>query len=309
MKWVSQQPFNQLNFLTSTKSSRDEKLLINFYDSSLITISSDFFTAYPNVEYLNLGNCAMQYINQNTFENSTNLLILILNTNRISTLENSTFNGAVKLRALDLSTNFIQDIPTGVFSKLTKLKEISLKNNLIKNLDESTFSSLKQLATLNLADNQLGVIRPNLFSQNTEIVEIDLSNNKIINVEYSILKLNKLKFLTMTGNGLTKFENYPESVKILDIQNNKLTKLFINKNVVRVKAEGNPINKFSVVSYDTLTELYIDVSTTLLYFPEINKFTNLDILGEQMKPAFVNDDTRWFMNFVHFLKNESNIMT
>lgn len=74
-----------------------------------------------------------------------------------------------------------------------------------------------------------------------------------------------------------------------------MRKLFINKNVVKLRAAGNRIGELSVKSYDKLTEFYVDLDIMLKRFGEINKFTNLRLLGNETEPMFINNVVSSFL--------------
>lgn len=274
---------NELNFQTDTKSFRESKLEINFGKSILKKVPAGIFTAYKNLKNLSFSNCKITEIDPNTFTEAHNLKELDLSLNKISSLESSTFEGAECLESLDLSFNIIEDIPTGIFHKLTKLKILFLSYNKIRNIDESTFSSLTQLSQLKLGNNDIKVISPNLFSQNNQISVLELNDNQITNVAESIQHLNKLWFLDLSRNSLTKLESYPDSVKHFYINENHLTKLIINENVKELNATNNEISEFSVKSDNKIIELYLG-GNKLTYIDEVTKLSKLKVLAIGSNP-------------------------
>lgn len=284
----------ELNFVTNTKLFRDEKLYITFAGSSFEKLPSEIFTAYENVQIVLMANCKVQEIEENSFQEAHSLKHLTLERNKISVLESSTFNGAENLEGLDLAFNEIENLPTGVFSKLIKLKELYLSGNKIKTVEQTTFSTLTQLSMLSLGSD-LTVISPNLFSQNNDLTYLDLKRNQLADVYDSIKHLYKLEYLDLSGNLLTDLENYPEAVQYLYVTDNKLEKLFINQNVVKLRAAGNRIRELSVKSYEKLTEFYLDLDIMLKQFGEINKFPNLRLLGNETEPMFINMVVRSFL--------------
>lgn len=273
----------ELNFLTNTKSFRDSKLEISFGKSVLKNVPSEIFTAYKNLKNLSFSNCKITQIEQKSFKEAHNLQELDLSLNKISSLESSTFNGAENLESLDLSFNRIEDIPNELFHKLTKLKILFLSYNKIQTIDESTFSSLTHLNQLKLGNNNIRVISPNLFSQNKKLSVLELNNNQISDVGDSIKNLNKLWFLDLSRNSLTNLNSYPESVKHFYINENHLTKLFINKNVKELNATNNDISEISVNSDNKVVELYLG-GNKLENIDEVTKLSNLQVLAIGSNP-------------------------
>lgn len=295
---VSNSNNEDINFITNTKLYRDEILYITLIDGSILKkFSPEIFTAYKNIEILILGGAEITQIDENTFGHAHNLKHLSLEHNEIRVLESSTFNGVEELESLDLSFNQIENLPIGVFRNLTKLQELLISGNKIKNLDENTFFSLTQLSLLSLG-NELSEISPNLFSQNHEITYLDLKENQLTNGVYDAIKhLDKLQFLDLSGNILTDLDSsdYPESVEYLYVTDNKIKKIFINKNVVKLRAAGNEINEISVRSFEKLTEFYLNLDIMIKNFGEINKFTNLKLVGNETDPMFFNTVVRSFL--------------
>lgn len=295
MKLVNPQNL-EINFLSTYNKYRDEILYISLTDgSTLKQLSSEIFTAYKNLQVLILEGAETKEIVPDTFKDAQNLIHLSLEDNQISLLESSTFNGVEKLESLDLSFNQLENLPIGVFQNLTNLKELLLNGNNIKSFDETTFFSLTHLSILSLG-NKISEISPKLFSQNHEIVYLELNKNELTNDVYEAIKhLNKLKFLDLSENNLTELIDYPDSVEYLYVTDNKITKIFINENVVKLRASGNPFEEISGKSYDKLTEFYLDVEVMLKNFGEIDKYINLKLLGNETDAMYFNNVVRSFL--------------
>lgn len=292
-------PLNEeLNFITNTKIFRDEIIYLGLIEGSISKqLSSEIFKAYENLQILILEGAQITEIIPETFKDAHNLKHLSFEYNEIHSLESSTFNGAERLESLDLSFNQIENLPVGIFRNLTKLNELLISGNNMKNLDVTTFSSLTQLSLLSLG-NKLIELSPKLFSENHEIEYLNLMNNELTNDVYEAIKhLDKLKYLDLSGNKLTELEsfNYPESVEYLYVTDNKITKIFINKNVVKIRAPGNPIMEISGSTFDKLTEFFLDSEIMLQNFGEIDMYINLRLLGNETDPMLLNNVVRSFL--------------
>lgn len=261
---------DELNFFTNSTSYRDYKNCLIFKRSILKTVPAAMFAAYKNIEYMGLSKCEITQIDENSFEYAQNLKRLHFKHNKISFLKNSTFNGADNLERLDLSFNQIENLPSELFSKLINLNDINLRHNKISFLDDRIFASLKNLSVLVLKHNKLRVISPNLFAQNLEISVLDFSQNQISEIEDSIKNLNKLFWLDLTANRLTKFS--------------------IKKNIKKLSVHNNQISTISVESDSELTDLFLDENKIW----SIEDIENL----KQFKPISKS-----------FLKNNQFVMT
>lgn len=253
---------NTIQILTKLKTlALEENNLINFYNypesvKELFIQKNQLKKLFinKNVEILNAD---QNQITQIDGTDLSKLKDLSLSNNKLTHLNVLTSSRAVSLQHLWVDSNDIEEL--GTFAKLTSLQIIFIEYNKLKNLDESTFSGLRNLSALSLKGNELKAISPNIFSQNTEINWLSFREYQLTDdVQYAIQHLNKLQQLDLNSNKLTKFNNYPESVRELFVVKNQLTKLFINKNVEKLNAEQNQITQIDGNDFSNLKELVLD---------------------------------------------------
>jgi Leucine-rich repeat (LRR) protein len=179
---------------------------------SIYHVPASIFTYFTKLKVLQIANCNVQEIRNNTFENATDLQNFDFFANQISTLEADTFRGATSmekiilsinqishidlnafrglpnLRYLDLSGNKITELDGRIFAPLSELYDLKLRSNSIRTLDKDTFRNLPHLAILDLSYNLLETLDETLFLYNTDLYYLDLSNNQIRALSSSMFK-------------------------------------------------------------------------------------------------------------------------
>lgn len=110
------------------------------------------FVTYDSLEWLNLANNQIDYVENETFLSLSNLKKLYLNGNRIERLSPTMFVGLHNLEYLYLEYNLIKDIQAGTFNPLPNLKLLSINNNMLSTLPAQIFRNVP-LTKLNLRKN------------------------------------------------------------------------------------------------------------------------------------------------------------
>ena len=108
-----------------------------------------------NLEYLNLENNQINFLETNSFSNLKKLETLLLSSNRLtsSSFENiETFSFMSNLKFLNLSSNLIEVISSYFFSNLLKLVTIDLSSNRIYLISSYSFNNLLNLRNLHIND-------------------------------------------------------------------------------------------------------------------------------------------------------------
>lgn len=113
----------------------DQKVFEKLYKLEILDLSRNFLIVVPNIsssiEYLNLDENLIEYININDFKNMINLKSLSLNKNRIKFIPLFAFDYAPKLTSLSLRHNNLSYFNISCVKKLRLLEYLDLEGNLI----------------------------------------------------------------------------------------------------------------------------------------------------------------------------------
>ncbi|KAL0978121.1 hypothetical protein UPYG_G00166160 [Umbra pygmaea] len=129
-----------------------------------------------HTQYLFLQGNNILYVPSSVFINSTRLLWLILDHNRLQRdgLDASTLQNLTRLQHLFINHNQLAAVPSGLPSSLQQLR---LAHNLITSISPGTFGNLHNLTLLLLQGNRLSVIKETDFTGLLSVNLLDLSGN------------------------------------------------------------------------------------------------------------------------------------
>ncbi|XP_074840092.1 lumican [Carettochelys insculpta] len=211
----------------------------------------------PGIKYLYLRSNMIDGIEENAFDNVTDLEWLILDHNR---LENSKIKGRV-------------------FSKLKSLKKLHINFN---NLTEAVGPLPNTLDDLQLSHNRITRISPNTLEGLVNLTVLHLQNNqlKTDSVSGAFKGLKSLLYLDLSFNQLTKLpKGLPHALLMLYFDNNLITNIpdeyfqglkslqYLRLSHNRLTDAGIPGNVFNISS---LVEL--DLSFNMLKsIPTVNE--------------------------------------
>lgn len=227
---------------------------LNLYDNNLHSVD-EFFNYTPGLQWLELGNNALQSIELGTFDNLKNLTLLNLWKNHLVEPQSGIFDEIVALKTLDLNTNNMVKLPEDIFAKLenlevlnlsrnnfthlpgnllrnnTKLKSVSLFNNKRNmTLPNEFFANLTELQVLQLKKIGLVTLPKDLFRGCISITNITLERNYLQTLPVEIFRdLKELLELKLNFNDLEKlpdhiFANNKQLAK-LDLSKNRMTSI------------------------------------------------------------------------------------
>ena len=167
------------------------------------------FEDFNKLVYLDISDCFIEYLSEETFDGLHELETLLLTDNLIENLNTTNFIGVPKLRFLDLTSNHIKDIQECTFSELINLRNLSLGGNHLSYLKPQVFDGLSTLKQLDLHNNRLRYaisFPPDVFKPLSGLLEINIegichpdevSNCTYIDTQLSVL--SSLKILHMDG--------------------------------------------------------------------------------------------------------------
>ncbi|PKU46733.1 keratocan [Limosa lapponica baueri] len=202
------------------------------------------------IKYLYLRNNMIEGIEENTFDNVTDLQWLILDHNH---LENSKIKGRV-------------------FSKLKHLKKLHINYN---NLTEVVGPLPKTLDDLQLSHNKITKVNPSALEGLVNLTVIHLQNNqlKADAISGAFKGLNSLLYLDLSFNRLTKLPSgLPHSLLMLYFDNNQIS------NVPDEYFQGFKALQYLRLSHNKLTDSGIPGNVF-----NITSLVELDLSFNQLK--------------------------
>lgn len=138
-----------------------------------------------------------------SFSNLSELLKLLLNSNRIHSIDTNAFKDLAKLVTLELYNNRIQFLSPNVFDSLTNLSHLSLSRNKIEFLYGNHFDCLVNLASLWLHQNKIAYLDPKVFHNLVNLKIINLQDNSLIEIAPGLFSNNsKLREIRLNSNRL-----------------------------------------------------------------------------------------------------------
>ncbi|CEF60733.1 Leucine-rich repeat and Leucine-rich repeat, typical subtype-containing protein [Strongyloides ratti] len=141
------------------------------------------FSSFTELEMIDLSSNKINILTKNSFSHLQNLHQLYLGENEIIDIENGSFTNS-SLVILILESNKLTNIKADMFEGATKLQQLSLKNNKINNIESNAFQTTPSLVMIDLSRNKLIDIPPTTFLNQNNILLLDLSGNQIIRTPY-----------------------------------------------------------------------------------------------------------------------------
>uniref|UniRef100_A0A182QPT5 Uncharacterized protein n=1 Tax=Anopheles farauti TaxID=69004 RepID=A0A182QPT5_9DIPT len=171
---------------------------------------------------------------ESSYNGTFNVYFMDISNCDISELADNTFKTMPQLTRLNLAWNNLQTIRPPVLGHLMKLMDLDLSNNMITELDDKTFQNNRNLNTLNLSGNQISVLVSTVFHPLQYLSELDISDCDLRTIWQGSAQnaareqvLPNLKRLNASYNEITEvFVSDLESMvklRVLDIRNNSLS--------------------------------------------------------------------------------------
>ncbi|KAL3289797.1 hypothetical protein HHI36_023189 [Cryptolaemus montrouzieri] len=262
--------------------------ILHFDGNRINTIKDKTFTLLESLEEVYLTNNEISTISSRLFYNNTQLSLLDLSHNLLTSYALEETNN---LEILSLANNQLTQFDSRSSKYLKNLRSLDLSHNKITEVNQSTFINMPTLEMINLGYNQLTVLENNTFSYNSFLEKLILDGNnfktlpvftshteifhRIYNFscrKCGIISLSSFTFgsmpglvqITLAGNNLRildpKAFGLVNSLKILDLSNNKLTKLggsvfSDNKRLVEINLSGNPLKTLDPKDFIDLKNL------------------------------------------------------
>ena len=174
-------------------------------NNNLVNLTSDSFTGScsQTLLMLNLQSNKLTYISYDLFNSTLNLKYLDLRQNRLVQVSNDLFSSLAVLQILRLDDNAISTLPAGVFDPLVDLQTLDLSDNSITSLPAGVFASLGWLSTLDLSGNNISTLPVGVFATLGRLYTLDLSGNAIATLPVDVFaSLGRLQTLDLSGNAI-----------------------------------------------------------------------------------------------------------
>ena len=114
--------------------------------------------------------------------NPAKITMLKLSNKNITHLNEDTFENLTQLETLSLCVNQLTILPPKIFENLTQLKKLWLWGNKLTSLPPTLFKNLTQLEQLSLCVNQVTTLPPKIFENLTQLKKLWLFGNQLTNL-------------------------------------------------------------------------------------------------------------------------------
>lgn len=228
---------------------------------------NSFKDACVNLEMIDLIECNLKTIEDESFKNLPNLKKLFLHENNLTFISSKTLSGLFNLTELNISKCEIESIEDNSFADLHNLEILNLSFNSFHSIHKNTFFGLKKLKCICLDSCGIKLIEDNSFLHLNNLLHLDLSHNYLNRITPSLFAgLSNLKTLNLTTCNIVTIEN--DSFKHLKM----LTNLIMKSNKIKL------IDPNTFDGLDSLVEL--DLSNCNIEFIHFNSFQNLPKLTD-----------------------------
>ncbi|XP_053675793.1 uncharacterized protein LOC128726038 [Anopheles nili] len=152
---------------------------------------------------------------ESSFNGTFNVYFMDISNCDISELADNTFKTMPQLTRLNLAWNNLQTLRPPVMAHLSKLMDLDLSNNMITDLDEKTFQNNRNLNNLNLSGNQISSLSSKLFHPLQYLSELDISDCD-------------LRTIWENSSATTKLEEVLPNLLRLNASYNEISEVFVS---------------------------------------------------------------------------------
>ncbi|XP_072037328.1 uncharacterized protein [Amphiura filiformis] len=256
-----------------------------YVSKNILVVSGPPAMIIANSTAIDLSDRQLTHIEPKCFLNLSDVIILLLNQNKMTTIGPGIFEGLDNIHTVDLSSNQISSIEAGSFSHLYKLKRLLLNVNKLKYISHSWLDGLVNVQVLYLGGNTIKEVEADLFSQMQKLNALSLPDCYL--AELGNLP-NELLLLDIASNTFPSFPTtLPKNLTHLSLDNNDLS--ILNQTLLHNKSTMVSLvlshNNLSVIASEvfshlyTLKHLYLDLNMLeLIQIDLFDKLIKLDIL-------------------------------
>lgn len=278
--------------MAKIKSSCDNEIIYLFFKDSHFHSFPHVFEYFKNLHSVDIQNACIQHIESTTFDQASHLSTLDMDGSNITTLQNSVFSNANNLTGLEIQNSSIVNVEDHAFQGLWNLKRLDLSFNLILHLKAEIFQPLSQLEELRLTNNKIEVISGDLFQYNMNLKYVYFNANKIIAMDPNSFIHTKLISLDLGSNRLTDVDlSTMKQLKLLIVNNNKLSKLIIPRTVDELHADNNSISVINSEETNALVKLFLSSNCLNQLQDQLRfgKLTFLDLANNHLEHLNFSD--------------------
>lgn len=172
------QDFMFMNSIGQTKIEANAfktapNLLDIFFFRNDLKIHPQAFLHQKKLKDLSFVDGTIEHVDFTWFKDLQELLVLRLDSNKISKLNWAKFKKLSKLEELNMDDNIIESLDGSLFAGNPNLKTLSFRSNKIKDIKVDTFKNLKHLTKVNLENNLC--IDKNFIDKALIKIEMDLA--------------------------------------------------------------------------------------------------------------------------------------
>ena len=234
--------------------------------NKIISVETGAFKDLRILENLALSANNLENLPSGIFVNTTMLIFLNLQNNKIKSLLATQACGIKRLKELLVNSNKLTSVKFDkCFSKLLNLQQIDLSDNPIGGIVATDLYALRNspVSVLKLSNINLTYLSRETFKYVPRVLLLDLGKNKLSllepnpfstlpNLTYVNLRWNKLHSLPNVALSKMKF------IEILDLEHNRITSNTLGgefkslKYLRKLSLQGNPLVTLTNESFSTL---------------------------------------------------------
>ena len=215
-----------------------------FRQSELYNLPKDIFTKFPYLKHVDVELTQLKVIEADNFRSANELKYFLARFNDVTILRGGLFLMAPKLKFIVLQYNKIRSIHPQAFQGLKYLEALYLDYNQIHFLPSRILDGTPNLLHLSISFNNLTEIPSDLFTTTKQLETLNLGHNSLTHFNDSIFDyLPNLERLQLENNDLKKLDLVACKSTEINVQNNDLEAIELNKWTRTIQASGNPVKK------------------------------------------------------------------
>lgn len=217
---------------------------VSFRQSEIHMLPQDVFAKFPFLKYVDVELSQLKVIKADNFQGAEELKYFLARFNAISSLEKETFLQAPKLKFILLQFNQISYIHPQAFKGLDMLEALYLDDNRLTTLSEHILDYLPSLLHFSMSFNNLTSVHDDLFMKTTRLETLNLGHNLLQHFnDTQFVYMPNLERVHLNHNNFTNLNLVACKSSEINVDENNLEVIELNKWTKKVSAQGNPVKK------------------------------------------------------------------